>query len=167
MRFRRYLLGSGIGLAVLLIAPSGRAFAQSLAVPIPITFNSFNAVYHLSRDAQGRSLLTTEEVILADFPASGYYGISRSIPQNYQNHSVAVKILSTTDAAGRQIPYKTASDGKNLNLTVGDPDIKLYGSQTFRINYQTRDVVNINQPSDQFLLDQTARWGQITAWWQK
>jgi hypothetical protein len=139
------------------------AAAQAAATARPIIFNSFTGTYHLSRDAANHSLLTTEEVILADFPSQGnYYGITRSVPQNYQGRSVKVKVNNVTDASGSPVPFKTAPDKQgNLVITTGDPGITIYGLQTFHINYQTRDVVNTNLATDQFLLDINGRgWSQ-------
>jgi hypothetical protein len=137
--------------------------AQAAATVQPIIFNSFTGTYHLSRDAANHSLLTTEEVILTDFPATGnYYGITRSIPLKYQGRSVKVKVNNVTDASGSPVPFKTAPDKQgNLVITTGDPGITIYGLQTFHINYQTRDVVNTSLATDQFLLDVNGRgWSQ-------
>jgi hypothetical protein len=131
--------------------------------PPAITFNSFTGIYHLSRDSRGLSLLTTEETILADFPGKGsFYGIKRAIPKNYHGRSVSVKILNVADAAGNPVPYKIATDSSgNLVITTGDPAITLYGSQTIKIRYQTSGVVNLNQKTNEFLLNVNGRgWDQ-------
>src|SRR5689334_19544952 len=78
----------------------------------PIELNSFTGVYHLNRDSHGLSILTTEETIVAGFPGGGYYGISRVLPKNYQNHSVDIKILNVSDAAGNQVAYQTKDDAQ-------------------------------------------------------
>src|SRR3954463_6646283 len=75
-----------------------------------IIFNSFNGIYHLSRDRKGLSLLTTEETIVADF-GSGFYGITRELPSQYQGHSVDIKILGVVDAASNPVPYKVDNKG--------------------------------------------------------
>jgi hypothetical protein len=142
---------------------SGTVSALSTKTTQPqITFDSFTGVYHLSRDNRGLSLLTTEETILADFPGEGsFYGITRSIPKNFQNHSVNIKILGVSDAAGNIVPYKTAIDGNNLVITTGDPSITLYGSQTIKIRYQTTGVINLSKKTDEFLLNINGRgWDQ-------
>jgi hypothetical protein len=133
-------------------------FGQVSAAPAGITFNSFNGLYNLSRDANNVSLLTSEEVIVADFPGNGSFsGITRSIPETYQGHSVEVKVLGVTDAAGSPLPYKTSPDGNNLVVTTGDSAITLYGSQTFRISYQTTGVIDVKPSGNTFLLDINGR----------
>ena len=127
-----------------------------------IAFDTFTGIYHLSRDSHNRSLLTTEETILADFPTTGFTGITRSIPKTFQGHSVEIKILNVTDAAGDPIPYKTTSDNSaDLVITTGDPTITLAGPQTIKLTYQTRGVVNLNAKSDELLLNVNGRgWDQ-------
>jgi hypothetical protein len=150
-----------MGLSCTWFAPL--AIAQVKSAPPQITFNSFTGVYHLSRDNRGLSLLTTEETILADFPGTGsFYGITRTIPNKYQGHSVNVKILNIEDAAGNDVPYKTTTDSSdNIVITTGDPAITLYGRQTIKIKYQTSGVINLRQKSDEFLLNINGRgWDQ-------
>jgi hypothetical protein len=151
----------GVMLSFLMVLPSIAA-SNSPALSKEITFDSFTGVYHLSRDKNGLSLLTSEETILADFPATGnFYGITRSLPDKYQGHSVDVKVLNITDVAGSSIPYTAKTDGDNLVITTGDKSINLYGSQTFKINYQTKGVINLNQKNDEFLLNINGRgWDQ-------
>jgi hypothetical protein len=139
------------------------ASAQTKVPQPQITFESFTGIYHLSRDSRGLSLLTSEETILTDFPGNGsFYGITRSVPKEFQNHSVNVKVLNVSDAAGNIVPYKTTSDSSNnLVITTGDPSITLYGSQTIKIKYQTTGVINLNKKMDEFLLNVNGRgWNQ-------
>ncbi len=127
-----------------------------------IIFNSFTGIYHLSRDKKGLSLLTTEETILADFPASGFTGIKRVLPETYQGHSVNIKVLNVSDAAGDPLPFKTAADSSgDLVVTTGDPSITLLGFQTIKLMYQTTGVINLSQKVDEFLLDINGKgWSQ-------
>ncbi len=153
------ILSMALGLASLWLAPL--ASAQDAAAQPQIAFDSLTGIYHLSRDSRGLSLLTTEETIVADFPGSSYYGITRALPKNFQNHAVDLRILNVTDAAGDQVPYKTSSIGDNLVITTGDPAIALSGSQTIKIIYQTRGVVDLGSKTDEFLLDVNGRgWDQ-------
>ena len=134
-----------------------QATAYAASTDQSITFDSFTGVYHLSRDSRGLSLLTSNETIVADFPATGYTGIKRILSENYQGHSINIKILGASDAAGSPIPYTVQSDNSNLTLTIGDPSITLIGSQTIRIDYQTQGVVNLNKSMDEFLLNTNGR----------
>ncbi len=160
------ILAVSVVIFVIGLINSPLAAAQALATKPTIVFKNFNGQYHLSRDAQNHSLLTSEEVILADFPDNGnFYGITRAIPKTYQGRSVNIKVLNVEDASGSPVPFKTSSDkSDNLVITTGDPAITLYGLQTFRFTYQTRDVVDLNSASDNFLLDVNGRgWDQSFA----
>ncbi len=150
-------------LVVFIAASSHVASAQTTNSQPAITFNSFNGNYYLSRDAENHSLLTSEEVVLADFPSTGKFtGITRIIPQFYQGNSVKIKVLSVTNSSGQDIPYKESSNrDQNLAITIGDPEVTLLGSQTFRIKYQTRNVVNLGGDKNEFLLLVNGRgWSQ-------
>ncbi len=137
-------------------------YAQKAPGSSGLTFNSFTGTYHLSRDASNQSLLTSEEVILADFASNSQLtGIIRSIPKSYQGENVEIKVLHATDAAGNDIPFKTSSKGDNLEINIGDPKIYLYGSQTFRLTYQTKNVINLNTSENEFILNVNGRgWNQ-------
>ena len=126
-----------------------------------IIFDSFTGVYHLSRDSRGLSLLTSDETIVGNFPSSGFTGIKRVLSEKFQGHSVSIKILSVTDAAGSPIPYTVLSDNNDVTLTIGDSSITLSGSQTIRINYQTRGVINLSKKYDELLLGINGRgWSE-------
>jgi hypothetical protein len=127
-----------------------------------ISYDSFTGIYHLSRDNRGLSLLTTEETVVANFPARGYSGITRAIPTKFQGHSVNVKVLNVTDAAGNTVPFKTKNDAGNILVVTGDPDITVSGSQTIKIRYQTKGVIDLGKNADQLLLDVNGRgWDSL------
>jgi len=131
------------------------ASAQEINNQAQITFTSFLGTYNLSRDSKGVSLLTTEETILADFPASGnFYGLTRKIPNTYQGRDVDLKVTSVVDATGNQIQFSARNDSSgNLIVRTGDPKIILFGPQTIKIRYQTRGVINLDGQTNQFLLN--------------
>jgi hypothetical protein len=158
---RKLMLLNIVGLALVCISSSVSAAPK--ASPSQITFDSFTGIYHLSRDSKGLSLLTTEETILADFPGdNSFYGITRTLPEEFQSHSLNIKVLNVSDAAGNETPYKTSKDARgNLVITTGDPNIILYGFQTIKIRYQTTGVVNLGKKTDEFLLNVNGRgWDQ-------
>jgi hypothetical protein len=166
---KRFLLCCSLLICLLSLGIPQVVSAQTTPVK-PFALNSFSGTYYLSRDAQNHSLLTVEEVIIANFSStSSLSGITRALPRTYQGRSVDIRIQSIQDASGQAIPYKTAVDkDKNLVITTGDPAITLYGTQTFRIKYQTRNVVNLSGKTDEFLLNVNGRgwsepFGQVTA----
>src|ERR1041385_4566843 len=68
------------------------------------SFQSFNAQYYLSKQADGSSRLDVKENLLAVFPDFDQnHGILRAIPERYQGHTLSLRILSVTNTAGT--PY--------------------------------------------------------------
>lgn len=159
---KRFLAIVPAGLGVVAVIGLCRPALAQIAPTSQIIFNSLNGTYHLSRDASGLSLLTVEEDISAHFPPNGNFtGISRQIPKDFQGRSLEVKVLRVQDAAGNAVSFKTTSNKGNIVLTTGDPSIKLFGSQIFKINYQAKGVVNLAANQDEFLLNINGRgWDQ-------
>jgi hypothetical protein len=115
--------------------------------------NSLTANYYLDRDSKGISTLAAEEAFDIKFPSSGasFTGFSRTIPTQYQRHTNELKITGVTDASGTNVPYKTNYDGdKNLVITVGNPSITVFGSQTYFIRYQAKGVINFLSDHQEF-----------------
>jgi hypothetical protein len=153
---RKLFVSAFLGAATMFIGQLAQA-QQPASASGQLTIDSFNGIYHLGRDNRGLSLLTTEETIVADFPSAGFYGLKRELPKTYQGHNVDVKVLAVSDAAGNPVPYKISSDGGNLLITTGNPAIKLFGSQTIKIRYQTTGVINLKGNVDEFLLNVNGR----------
>src|SRR4051812_8249539 len=80
-------------------------------------FNSFDADYTLTRDAQDIGRLHVVEHLVAVFPDTDQnHGILRAIPKTYQSHSVHLKVASVTDSSGAGIPYTKSTSNQNLVL---------------------------------------------------
>ncbi|MGI9823325.1 DUF2207 domain-containing protein [Agromyces sp. Marseille-Q5079] len=131
--------------------PAAVAAAPVAAVPAGVddfTFASFDAVYDLGRDGDGRSVLETTETLVAVFPEFDQNrGIRRAIPLEYDGHPVDVQVLSVTDAAGEPRPYEaeTDDDDEFLLVTVAGSDY-VHGEQTYVITYRQHNVTL--QPDD-------------------
>lgn len=105
------------------------------------TISSFKADYHLSRDNENRSRLTTREVIIAQFPNFDQnHGLERAIPQSYDGHSTSLRITSVMKRDGSAWNYSTYESNDNLVVRIGDEDKYVHGQQTYVITYEQRDV---------------------------
>lgn len=104
-------------------------------------FASFTADYHLSTDADGRSLLTTTEELVAVFPPYDQNrGIRRQLITTYDGHPTRLRVVSVTDENGTPRPYESEElDDDVLELTIRDDDY-VHGPQTYVITYTQRDV---------------------------
>src|SRR5687768_15673384 len=121
------------------------------------TFNSFDAIYELSRDEQGRSALHTTETLVAVFPEFDQNrGIRRAIPLDYDGHPTDLEIESVTDAAGQPRRFETAEDdeGEFLLVTIADSEY-VHGEQTYVIEYRQRNVTHVPDDAaiDEFYWD--------------
>lgn len=128
------------------------------------SFDSFRANYYLDRDAKKRSVLVTDETLVVNFPLSGesFWGLFRVLPKEYVGSDLDIKVTNVTDDTGRALPYKTSSDkDDNFVIEAGDRAVTLFGTQTFKISYQTRNVVNSLADKDELLLNVNGRgWQQ-------
>lgn len=164
--FARLLAVAGVSLA-LVAAPL--AFATATA-PSPahadtsnFTFDSFDAEYTLSRDADGTSRLEVVETIVARFPDFDQNrGIIRAIPSDYDGVPLAPEVTGVTDASGASVPFEAMETGGFLELALGD-DSFVRGVQTYVISYTLENVVRSfeNTGSDELFWDINGTgWGQ-------
>ena len=143
-----------LGLLVVLFAFWSPTIAH--ATVDDFTFDSFDGMYELSRDAQGHSVLAVHEVLVARFPDFDQNrGIRRAIPETYQDNPLEIEIVSVTDETGINRSYETESDGEFLVLTIAVPEGEFVrGVQTYEITYVAHNVI----------LDDTANVAQEFYW---
>lgn len=104
-------------------------------------FASFDGVYELDRDADGRSVLTTTETIVAEFPEIDQnQGIVRALVDNFDGHPVDIEVTSVTDENGEPRTYELDNDDEFLLVTVRDEGTYVHGSQTYVITYTQHNV---------------------------
>lgn len=108
-------------------------------------FDSFDAVYELSLDDEGRSVMEVTETLVAVFPDYDQNrGIRRAIPLDYDGHPVDLVVESVTDATGAPRPFDTEADedGEFL-LVTSRADEFLHGEQTYVIAYRMHNVTHV------------------------
>jgi len=107
-------------------------------------FASFDALYELSRDDSGRSLLRTVETLVAVFPDFDQNrGIRRALVSDYKGHGTALEVVAVTDGDGNPREFHTSTDGDFTVLTIAVPEGRyVYGEQTYVIEYTQRDVTS-------------------------
>lgn len=120
------------------------------------TISRYNIEYTLSRDSEKRSVLTTKEIITAEFPQTDQnHGIERYIPKEYNGHPTSVAIKSVLNQQNTRWNYTTYDSGAYTVLRIGDADKYVHGQQTFVITYTQRDVTQnfTNTNADEFYWD--------------
>jgi len=137
------------------------ALALGVAVPAQadvedFTFSSFDGQYILSTDADGRSVLTTTETLVAEFPESDQnHGIIRALVDNYNGHPVDLEVESVTDENGNPRDYEIDSEDEFTVLTIQDEDVFVHGQQIYVITYTQHNVTRFyeDNDSDEFYWD--------------
>lgn len=107
------------------------------------TFDSFGAVYVLSRDADDRSVLTVTETLVARFPDFDQNrGIRRAIPETYLGTPLEITDIVVTDEEGTERDFDVESDGEFSVLTIAVPEGEFVrGVQTYLITYVLHNVI--------------------------
>jgi uncharacterized membrane protein YgcG len=132
-------------------------------------FDSFDGQYQLTRDADGHSLLTTTETLVAVFPEHDQNrGIRRLLVDEYDGHPTDVRVQSVTDENGNPRTFETDEDGDFLEVTIADDDVYVRGEQTYVITYTSHYVTKDFDELDEFYWDVNGTdwaqpFGEVTA----
>ncbi|MBF4463187.1 MULTISPECIES: DUF2207 family protein [unclassified Rathayibacter] len=103
-------------------------------------FSEYSADFVLERDAEGRSLLTTTETFVAEFPQSDQnHGIRRAIPLDFQGYPTDVRLVSVTDGGGTPRAVDTETDGGFLLVTSAEEGF-VHGRQSYVFTYTQHNV---------------------------
>ena len=139
---------------VLTVGQAVTATAQSPGSVDDFEITSFSADYYLTRSPEGTSILTVNEILVAKFPEFDQnHGILRAIPDEYQSHTVSLKIQSVTNERDVAYRYTTTTTNHNLVLKIGDAGTYVHGPQTYKIRYEMRNVINFQAGQDEFYWD--------------
>jgi len=116
----------------------------------------YDIEFNLGKDENGRSILETTEIIVAEFPNYNQNrGIERALPIKYDKHDTALNIVSVEDSNGVAWPYSTYKNNGNLVVRIGDPAKYAHGTQSYVITYTRHDVTRYfaDTNSDEFYFD--------------
>ena len=119
------------------------------------TFDSFDADYTLSREADGTATLEVVETIVARFPDFDQNrGIIRAIPDDYDGVPLNTRINGVTDANGDPVFFESYPSGDFVELALGTDEF-VRGVQTYVISYTQQNVVRSfdDTASDEFYWD--------------
>jgi uncharacterized membrane protein YgcG len=159
------------GLGVLTIDPAPVAHAAVSAGVDDFEFESFDAQYYLSRDADGLAAMRVTERIVALFPDFDQNrGIVRYIPRFYGDNPLNPAIVSVTDDSGKAVHYVASqisegdsNDDKFVELDLGTDEF-VHGRTTYVISYQLHNVIGqfFDYRGDQLYWDVNGTgWAQI------
>lgn len=110
------------------------------------SYSSWDAVYEVGLDDEGRARMHATEILVARFPDFDQNrGIVRGLATSYKGASTETTILSVTDGNGVAVPYETDEEDGVLLVLTGD-DSYVQGLTTYVIEYEMRDVVLATSP---------------------
>jgi uncharacterized membrane protein YgcG len=129
-------------------------------------FDSFEADYYLSRDADGTSRLRTEEKLVAHFADSAMdnHGIERALPESYnfndkpfwEAQNLELSIDGVTGG-----PYSTRWENDLRILRIGNANQTVRGVQNYGINWSASNVTRSFDSGDEFYWDANGNgWSQ-------
>ena len=151
MRGTRRLLAA-IAAAALVLLPALPAAASTVlphragwaALPgdtSDFEFQSFDAVYTLTRGADQHAALDVVETAVAVFPSIDQNrGIIRSIPDYYGDVFLDTQVLGVTDENGDDVFFEVQNDG-GFTIVVIDDDTFKHGATTYVIHYTQVDTI--------------------------
>ena len=152
------ILATGFGLTIAPMAiagPDAGAPAAVSADTSDFTFDSFDADYTLSREADGTATLQVIETIVARFPDFDQNrGIIRAIPDDYDGVPLNTVVEGVTDQNGTPVFFESYNSGVFVELALGTDEF-VRGVQTYVITYTQQNVVRSfdDTASDEFYWD--------------
>lgn len=112
------------------------------------SYSSWDAVYEIGLDDDGRARMHVTETLVADFPEFDQNrGIVYGLATSFEGASTETRIISVTDENGAAVPYETDEDDGLLYVLTGNDDY-VHGATTYVIEYEMRDVIVATKPTD-------------------
>ncbi|WAA66759.1 DUF2207 domain-containing protein [Microbacterium oxydans] len=134
-------------------SPSAGAPRQQLAASSDMndtndfSYASWDALYEIGLDDEGRSRMHVTETLVARFPETDQnHGIVRGLATSYEGASTETRVLSVTDDDGKEVSYETDEEDGLLYVLTGDDDNYVHGLTTYVIEYEMRDVILATSP---------------------
>ncbi|MEV8250250.1 DUF2207 domain-containing protein [Microbacterium sp. NPDC076768] len=111
------------------------------------SYASWDAVYEVGLDDEGRARMKVVETLVARFPDFDQNrGIVRGLPTSYEGASTETLIISVSDENGAPVPYETEDEDGLIYILTGT-DEYVQGLTTYVIEYEMRDVVLATVPA--------------------
>lgn len=133
------------------VAPAVAAAADDAATDVDdFSYSSWDAVYEIGLDDDGRARMHVTETLVARFPDFDQnHGIVRGLAAEYMGASTETTVLSVTDENGADVPYETEEEDGLLLVLTGNDDDYVQGLTTYVIEYEMRDVILATDRSDE------------------
>ena len=146
-------------LFAILVVIIGTLTAQFAAAQEAI--DSFNVSIVVNQD----STLNVTETIIYNFGDTQRHGIFREIPFKYRtdagNRSIKLSDILVTDENGTALSTEISNSGSNRVIRIGDEDIFLSGTQTYKISYKVSGAINYFDDHDELYWNVTGTDWQV------
>jgi uncharacterized membrane protein YgcG len=130
------------------VRPGFAQHTRAEADPNDFSYASWDAVYEVGLDDDGRARMHVTETLVARFPETDQnLGIIRGLATSYEGASTETQVLSVTDEDGQEVPYETDEEDGLLYVLTGDDDTYMHGLTTYVIEYEMRDTIVATNPS--------------------
>ncbi|MEE6388846.1 DUF2207 domain-containing protein [Microbacterium paraoxydans] len=122
-------------------APAKATTIASAADVDEFSYASWDAIYDVGLDEDGRARMQVTETVVARFPDTDQNrGIVRGLATTYKDATLDTRVLAVTDEDGAAVPYETDEDDGTLFVLTGDDDF-VHGLTTYVIEYEMRDII--------------------------
>ncbi|MEM7009521.1 MAG: DUF2207 domain-containing protein, partial [Thermodesulfobacteriota bacterium] len=110
---------------------------------------NFNSNIYINNDGT----INVQENIEYDFGNALRHGIYRDIPYKYnlgyKNYNTRLDVLNVTNFKGEPYIYEVTKSGGWVNIRIGDPDRKVTGIHSYRIEYRVRGAITFFDDHDE------------------
>lgn len=133
--------------AAVAAAPESSVGAAASTDVDDFSYASWDAIYEIGLDDDGRARMHVTETLVARFPEYDQNrGIVRGLPTSYENAGIDTRVLSVTDEEGADVPFETDEDDGLLFVLTGT-DAYVQGLTTYVVEYEMRDVILAATPT--------------------
>ena len=117
------------------------------AVPAGAQSGERIPAYDVAMTIEGDGSLLVEETIRYDFGLSARRGIRRFIPVAFRfddrfDRRYPIDVVSVETSQGAPDATQVSTEGDNLVIRVGDPDVTITGLHTYRLRYRVTGALN-------------------------
>ena len=105
-------------------------------------------------DIQPDSSMIVTETIIADFSTDPHHGIFRFIPMTAtdkygHDRGIHLELQGVTDENGTPLEYHTSSEDGNFHMKVGNPEILVNDTRTYRLKYKVCQAVHFYEDHEE------------------
>ncbi|MCC6564097.1 DUF2207 domain-containing protein [Candidatus Uhrbacteria bacterium] len=121
--------------------------------------------FDVSAELASDRMLRIQETIEYDFGGAQRHGIFRLIPVVYSRNGASYRLHLNVEAStvdGQPVRQDVSTEGENLRIRLGDPDLYVTGKKTYVITYSTDRAINDFEEDG----ERELYWNVTGDWWE-